>query len=447
MDVNFWFAVGVFVVSYALICLESLHGTHKTVVALCGATAVLVFGIVNQHEAFYSSEFGVDWNVVFLLLSMMVFVNVMKPTGIFEYVAIKCAQAGKGDPYKIMAIFAVVTAVVSAFIDNVTTVLLIAPVIVTIADRMDIDPVPFLISTAMASNIGGTATLIGDPPNIMIASKSGLNFTDFAYHLAPVICVIMVVYIVMIRFLFGKSLYVRPDALKKVMKLDASSVIKDLRLVRRSLIVLGGMIFAFVFHDRINLEPATIAVFGAGILLMLSEHAERPHTVLADIEWTSIFFFIGLFIIVGAVVKVGFIEIMAKAVVSSTGGHLFNTSMIMLWFSSIASAIIDNIPFVATMNPLILDMAKQIWPGVAHPELVHKTVLMPLWWSLALGACLGGNGTLIGASANVVAAGIAEKAGRKISFLRFMLYSLPVWFMTIVIANIYVWLRYFYFAK
>ncbi len=445
--IQFWIAVGVFVIAYLMICFESFHGAHKTVIALGGAAIILMFKVLSQQEAFYSMDFGIDWNVVFLLMSMMIIVNIMKPTGAFEYLAIKCAKFAKGEPYRIIAVFCVVTAVISAFIDNVTTVLLIAPVILIITKELEINPIPFLISVALASNIGGTATLIGDPPNIMIASRSGLNFMDFVYHLTPVIIIIMLVYLVMIKLMFGKKLQVTQAAKERIMQLNEKEQVKDPALIKKSLIVLGSMIFCFIFHDKVNLPPASLAIIGAAILLMLSEHVDKPHAILEDIEWSSIFFFLGLFIIVGAVVKVGLISMMAKAAVNLTGGSLFKSSIIILWFSSIASAIIDNIPFVATMNPMIVDMAKHLWPNTANPEIVHQAALLPVWWALSLGACLGGNGTIIGASANVIVAGIAEKSGHKISFGKFMAYALPVWFMSVIISHLYIWLRYFYFAK
>lgn len=447
MDLDFWLAVGIFVVSYLAISFESFHGTHKAVIALSGAALVMGFKILTQNEAFYSAEFGVDWNVVFLLIAMMIIVNIIKPTGFLEYLAITCAKLGRAKPYRIMAIFAVVTAFISAFIDNVTTVLLVAPVILVITDKLDVDPVPFFISIALASNIGGTATLIGDPPNIMIASRANLTFMDFIYHLTPVVAIILAVYILMLSRFFRKRLKVSFAVRKSIMEMKEKDALKDPALIKRALLVLFGMVLCFIFHDRINLPPATIALFGASVLLIFSEHARKPYVILENVEWASIFFFIGLFIIVGALVKVGFITIMAKVVIGFTKGNVFNTSIIMLWFSSIVSAIIDNIPFVATMNPLIVDMARQLWPSVSNPEIVHRTALLPVWWSLALGACLGGNGTIIGASANVVVAGMAEKAGKKISFTKFIAYAFPVWLMSIIVSTLYVWLRYFYFAR
>jgi Na+/H+ antiporter NhaD/arsenite permease-like protein len=441
-------AIAIFAIVYLLIGLETRHKTHKAVIALGGAAFVLGFRILTQQEAFYSDRFGVDWNVIFLLLSMMIMINIMKPTGVFEYLGIKCARWARGDPFRMILIFSVVTAVVSAFVDNVTAVLLIGPVLLFITRQLGLDPVPFLVAAAVASNIGGTATLIGDPPNVMIASRAGLSFMDFVYHVAPVVGVLVVLYGVMLKFLFTRRIPVKEDRRTSVMRLDERAVLKDFRLIKRSLVVLGLVVVAFMFHDRLHLQVATIAFVGAGVMLLLSRGArEGPQAVLANIEWTSIFFFIGLFIIVGGIVKVGFITILARAAVGATGGSFFKASTMILWLSGVASAIVDNIPFVATMNPLILDMAKHLWPGVSNPEVVFKVQLLPLWWSLSLGACLGGNGTIVGASANVLVTGISEKAAHKVTFGRWMIYAGPVWLMTLVVSNLYIWLRYFHFAK
>ncbi len=436
----YYVAIGVFFAAYLLISLEQFH---KTIIALFGAAIVLVLGVVTQSEAFYSEELGVDWNVVLLLISMMIIVNVMKPTGFFEYLAIKCAKIAKGSPYWIMAIFAFVTAFVSAFIDNVTTVLLITPIIIYICEELKVDVIPYLISTALSSNIGGTATLIGDPPNIMIASKAHFDFVLFVYHLTPAIIVILALYIVMIKVVFRKFLQTTPEARQRIMQMDEKRQIKEPKVIWASLAVLAVVIAAFVVHGKLHLQPATIAIGGAA-LLMLVLAIEEPHAILAECEWTSIFFFIGLFIIVGAVVKVGFVKMLALAVVGATGDNMLLASTVILWFSAVASAFIDNIPFVATMNPLILDMGKALWPGT-NIDLVNQTQLLPVWWALSLGACLGGNGTAIGASANVVVVGMGEKAGKKISFVKFMIYAFPFWFMSIVVSNIYIWLRYFVF--
>lgn len=439
MDTAFWTATTIFLVAYAVIVSEKIH---KTIIAIFGAGLMLVLKILEQHEAFHVEEFGIDWNVIFLLISMMVIINLMRPTGVFEYIAIKSAKWGRGEPMRILAIFAAVTAVLSALLDNVTTVLLIVPVTILIADALEVDPLPYLISCALASNIGGTATLIGDPPNIMIASKAQLNFMDFVYHLTPVVVIIMVAYIVMIKLIWGKQLKTRPELTKRIMAMNENEAIKDPVMLTKSLVVLAMVLVGFVLHGVLHYQPATIALFGAGLLLLLSKTHE-PHHILAEVEWPTIFFFIGLFIIIGGVVKVGLIKWMSIMVLDITQGNLFATSMVVMWFSAFASAFIDNIPYVATMNPLIVDMAKQLWPDLSGIALLHHPDLMPLWWSLALGACLGGNGTAIGASANVIVVGMSEKLGKRISFGRFMLFGMPIMIVTVIIATIYVWLRYY----
>jgi Na+/H+ antiporter NhaD/arsenite permease-like protein len=439
MGYSFWIASGIFLIAYAVIVSEKVH---KTVVAIFAASLMIVLKILEQHEAFHVEELGVDWNVIFLLISMMVIINLMRPSGIFEYIAIKSAKWGKGEPFRIMAIFAVVTAVLSALLDNVTTVLLITPVTVLIADALEIDPIPYLISCALASNIGGTATLIGDPPNIMIASKAYLIFMDFIYHLTPIVIVLMVVYLLTIKVIWGRKLHTKDALKKRIMEMDERGAIKDPVMLKKSLFVLALVLTGFIFHGILHLQPATIALFGAGLLLLLSKTHE-PHHILAEVEWPTIFFFIGLFIIVGGVVKVGLIKWMSLQILDLTQGNMFATSMVVMWFSAFASAIVDNIPYVATMNPLVIDMAKQLWPNLSGLQLLHHPDLMPVWWSLALGACLGGNGSAIGASANVIVVGLSEKAGNKISFMKFMAYGMPIMIITVAISTVYVWLRYY----
>ena len=439
MGTQFWIATALFILAYALIISEKIH---KTIVGIFGAALMIVIGIVTQEDAFHSIDLGVDWNVVFLLISMMIIINIMKPTGVFEYVAIKSAKVAKGKPFAIMAIFSVVTAVLSAFLDNVTTVLLIAPVTLLICQALELDVVPYLITEAIASNIGGTATLIGDPPNIMIASKAQLDFMSFVYNLTPVIIVVLIAYVITIKFIFGKRLKVKEELRQRVMAMNENEAIKDPTLLKKSLAVLAVTITGFVMHGALHLEPATIALFGAGLLLLVSGTKE-PHHILAEAEWATIFFFIGLFIIIGGVVKVGLIKWMSVQVLALTQGNLLGTSMIVMWFSAFASAFIDNIPYVATMNPLIIDMAKQLWPNLSGVQLLHHPDLMPMWWSLALGACLGGNGTAIGASANVIVVGMAEKMGKPISFKQFMLYGMPLMIESVIICTVYVWLRYY----
>jgi Na+/H+ antiporter NhaD/arsenite permease-like protein len=439
MGPTFWIATTVFLLAYGLIMWDKIH---KTILAIFGATLLIVIGIVTQEEAFTSMDIGVDWNVIFLLVGMMVIINIMKPTGVFEYIAIKSAKVAKGEPFMIMAIFSTVTAIVSAFLDNVTTVLLIAPVTLLICQALDLDIVPFLITEAIASNIGGTATLIGDPPNIMIGSKAQLGFMPFVYNLTPVIIVVLIAYIISIKFIFGRKMVVKEELRQRVMTMDEREAIRDPVLLKKSLVVLAITMTGFVLHGMLHLEPATIALFGAGLLLLVSG-IKDPHHVLAEAEWSSLFFFIGLFIIIGAVVKVSLIKWMSIKVLELTQGNLFGTSMIILWFSAFASAFIDNIPYVATMNPLIIDMAKQMWPNLSGVELLHHPDLIPMWWSLALGACLGGNGTAIGASANVIIVGMAEKMGHPISFRKFMLYGMPLMIESVIICMIYIWLRYY----
>ncbi|MCL5023341.1 MAG: ArsB/NhaD family transporter [Nitrospirae bacterium] len=439
MNASFWIATALFILAYGLIISEKIH---KTIVGIFGAALMIVLGIVTQEDAFHSMDLGIDWNVIFLLVSMMIIINIMKPTGVFEYIAIKSAKVAKGKPFMIMAIFSVVTAVVSAFLDNVTTVLLIAPVTLLICQALELDVVPFLITEALASNIGGTATLIGDPPNIMIGSKAQLDFMAFIYNLTPVIIVVLTAYVISIRLIFGKKMKVKDELRQRVMSMNENEAIKDPVLLKKSLVVLAVTITGFVLHGMLHLEPATIALFGAGLLLLVSGNKE-PHRILAEAEWATLFFFIGLFVIIGGVVKVGLIKWMSIKVLELTHGNLFGTTMVVMWFSAFASAFIDNIPYVATMNPLIIDMAKQLWPHASGLALLHHPDLMPMWWSLALGACLGGNGTAIGASANVIVVGMAEKMGKPISFKKFMLYGMPLMIESVIICMAYVWIRYY----
>lgn len=439
MNASFWIAITIFTVALIAIISEKIH---KTVVAIFGASLVLALKILDQHEAFHLEEYGVDWNVIFLLVGMMVIISLIRPTGMFEYIAIKSAKIGRGEPMRIMIIFAVITAVLSALLDNVTTVLLLAPVTLLIAEALQVDAVPFLIVEALASNIGGTATLIGDPPNIMIASKAKLSFVDFIIHLTPVVIVIMIFFLLVIRVVFAKGLQTKDELKQRIMSMQENEAIKDPAMLKKSLFVLGLVLVGFTLHGVFHYEPATVALFGAGLLLLLSKTSE-PHRVLAEVEWPVIFFFIGLFVMVGGLVKVGAIKMMSVEVLNLTEGNMLATSMLIMWFSAIASAVVDNIPYVATMNPLVIDMAGEMWPNLSGVELLQHPDLMPVWWSLALGACLGGNGSPIGASANVIVVGMAEKAGQKISFLRFMAYGVPITFLTVCFAMIYVLLRYY----
>ena len=441
LDFTFWAAVIVFAVTYGLIITELVDSTAASIF---GAVLMLALGVLGQDEAFHVRELGVDWNVIFLLVSMMALIAMMKPSGIFEYVAIRSAKLGRGDPAKILYILAVLTAIASSLLDNITTVLLLIPVTMFIADALETDPIPFLLTEVFASNIGGTATLIGDPPNIMIASRAGLSFMDFLYNLAPAVIVIMAGFLLVIKVIFGRDLHAPEDVRERIMAMDEREAIKDKALAIKSVLVLALVLLGFIVQGRLGYEPATVALFGAGLLLLITGKRDM-HKLLSGIEWPTIFFFIGLFIIVGGVVKVGFIKWLSSEMLHATGANMFRASMLVMWLSAGLSAFINNIPLVAAMNPLIEDMARQLLPGAAVHEAVKSAMIMPVWWSLALGACLGGNGTAIGASANVIVFDLSKRHRKKLSFLRFRLYGMPVTLMSVGIAALYVWVRYFVF--
>ncbi|MEZ5964792.1 MAG: ArsB/NhaD family transporter [Planctomycetota bacterium] len=444
--VHYWMATAIFVVAFAVIVSEKVH---KTKIAMFGAALTIVLSILTQEDAFHSTRFGIDYNVVFLLVSMMILVNIIGRTGVFEWAAIKAAKLARGRPLPIMVLFCLLTAVASALLDNVTTVLLVVPVTLLICDELDLPPIPFLLAETMASNIGGTATLIGDPPNILIASRANLDFMQFLGHLAPAVCVMMLAFVVCLRVFYG-SLTVDEGRRRHVLAMDERKMIKDRPLAAKSLIVLALTLVGFGLHGALHLEPATVALMGASTLLLISRG--DPHRTLAEVEWSTIFFFIGLFIIIGGIVKVGLISDVSKLVIDytdPTATSMEKTAFTLLWASAGLSAVVDNIPYVATMSPLVLDMANTVLHGGAADasnlplETLHAPVLQPVWWSLALGACLGGNATAIGASANVVVCGIASRSGHPISFGRFLKFGLPVMLLTLVISHIYVKLRYF----
>jgi len=432
----------IFVVAYALIASEKIH---KTKVALAGACLMMVLGIVSHHEAFTETEgTGVSWNTIFLLAGMMIIVNITKRTGVFQWLAIRSAKLGKGNPFAIAALLSLVTAVLSAFLDNVTTVLLIAPVTFFIAEALQISPLPFLICEIVASNIGGTATLVGDPPNIMIGSASHLGYMPFVMNLTPAVVLVLAAYLVTVRFMFAKEFIPKPGAAEAIQEFDESKAITDPGLLKRAGSVLVLTLCTFVIHSQLHLEPATVALSGAALLLLITP--VDPHEILEEIEWPTLFFFIGLFIMVTALVKVGIIDMMAKKILSMTKGSVPAMTYLILWFSAFASAIVDNIPFVATMNPMIIDIARSLHPGDISTHgwaaVVHARYAMPLWWALALGACLGGNGTIIGASANVIVAGIAERNGYPLTFKHYLKYGLPLMIESIIISSLYLWVRY-----
>ncbi|MFO1424347.1 MAG: ArsB/NhaD family transporter [Candidatus Competibacteraceae bacterium] len=422
-----------FLITYGVVMSEKIN---RAIVALVAAGLMIILGILNQEAAIR----GIDFNTIGLLIGMMVIVAITRQSGIFQYLAIWAAKKVNANPWGILVMISLVTAVTSAFLDNVTTVLLVVPVTLLITEELKVKPYPYLFSMIFASNIGGTATLIGDPPNIMIGSATGLTFNDFAYHLTPVIIVVMAATLVPIYFIWGRHLRATPEDRQRVMQFNEFEAITDWRLLKQCLAVIGIVVFGFIFAKWLNLEAATIAIFGAAVLLLLANFGKGPddqskHVLEAfnEVEWITIFFFVGLFIVVHAVDSTGLLRLLAEKMVAMTGGNLNATAMIILWSSAILSAIIDNIPFVATMIPLIKAMA---------PTFGGESGLLPLWWALSLGACLGGNGTLIGASANLVVAGFAERAGQPIRFVQYTLVAFPIMLLSIFICMFYLEWRY-----
>ena len=427
-----YFAISVFAVAYALIASDRIN---KTLVALCGAGVLLAVGVVGSEEVFYSHETGVDWDVIFLLFGMMIIVGVLRQTGVFEYVAIWAAKRANGSPVRIMILLVLVTALASALLDNVTTVLLIAPVTLLVCDRLGIKATPFLIAEVLASNIGGAATLVGDPPNIIIASRAGLTFNDFLIHMAPIVLIILAVFVVMLPRLFRGSFDVDPQRVADMMSLEEREAIRDPRLLIKCGAVLFLVFTAFIGHSIFHIEPSIVALLGAGILVLISKLERSDY--LSSVEWETLLFFAGLFIMVGALVKTGVVDQMARAAIEATGGEPLLTVMLVLGVSAPVSGIIDNIPYVATMVPIVSELTANLsFDG-------DRNVL---WWALALGADFGGNLTAVGASANVVMLGIARRADTPISFWEFTRKGAIVTVMSIALSAVYLWLRYFVLA-
>jgi len=429
-----WVSTCVLAIIYATIMSEKVN---RAIVALVGAGVMILVGVLDQDEAIK----GIDWNTIGLLTGMMILVSISRRSGMFQYLAIWSAQAAKAHPAGILFILQITTAVVSAFLDNVTTVLLIVPVTLAICKTLRVPAYPYLFAEIIASNIGGTATLIGDPPNILIGSQAGLSFNDFVYHLTPVIIIVTVVQAVIIHFVWGKDLKASHDAEERVLAMNAADSIEDWRLLKQSLVILGVVIVAFVLARPLHLEPATIAMSGAAILMLLDnwvhnseKAAHNIHATFGDVEWITIFFFIGLFVVVHGVDVGGLLTLLANKLVAATGGNIAHAGYAILWASAFLSAIVDNIPFVATMIPLIKSMAPA-YGGADHIE--------PLWWCLSLGACLGGNGTLIGASANLTVAGIGERNEVPFKFITYTLYAFPMMVVHVAICHVYIWWRYF----
>lgn len=420
-------AIIIFLVAYALIVSEKIH---RTVVALAGGTLLILFQVISQETAFHH----IDFNTIGLLIGMMIMVSIVSQTGLFKYLAIWVAKKVNADPLKLLVSLGVLTAISSAVLDNVTTVLLITPVIFSITAQLKVTPIPYLIMEIITSNIGGTATLIGDPPNIMIGSAvKELTFAAFINNLALISVFILVVTLAILVLIYRNRLKTTDELKAKIMELDERKQLQDILLLKKCLFVLSITISAFCFHQVLHLESATVALSGA-VLLLLMTYARSEHElerIFHKIEWLTIFFFVGLFVLVSGLVETGVISLLAKDLIKLTAGNSVATAMLILWLSAIASAFVDNIPFVATMIPLIKEMGTM---GITNLE--------PLWWSLALGACLGGNGTLIGASANVIVVGLAVQEGHAISFVKYFKVAFPLMLLSILISSVYIYVRY-----
>jgi Na+/H+ antiporter NhaD/arsenite permease-like protein len=427
-DWHGWAAIAVFVGAYALIISEKVH---RVAVALGGAGLMLAIGATDDVSAFYSEDSGIDWNVIFLLMGMMMIVGVLKKTGVFEYLAIWAVKRARAKPFRVMAMLVVMTAVVSSLLDNVTTVLLIAPVTLLVCERLALSSAPFLIAEVMASNIGGTATLVGDPPNIIIASRAGLTFNDFVVHLAPLAALLVLVLLALCRVMFRSTFVYDDDRATEIMSLEEREAIRNPRLMVQALIVLALVMAGFVLHPVLHYAPSIVALLGAGLLVAAT--TVDTNEVLAEVEWPTLAFFAGLFIMIGGLIDTGAVGEVSRGLAGLIGGNQLVGALALLGGSAVLSGLVDNIPYVATMAPITSALARDVGGSGHHV----------LWWALALGADLGGNATAIGASANVVVLGIAERNRRPISFWQFTKYGLVVTAVTVAISLGYVWLRYF----
>jgi len=421
VSMDAWISAAVFVVVYGLIAIDRWD---RTLIAMAGGLLVVILGVIDQEDAFAA----VDLNVIFLLVGMMVIAQILARTGFFDWLAIRSVILSRGHPIRLLLVLSLVTAVVSAFIDNVTTVVLMTPIILSVARRLDISPVPYLIAVIFASNIGGAATLIGDPPNIMIGSASGLGFDAFLLNLGPVVVLVFLAFAAIMFLAFGRQLKVPDERREAALERTEENAIKDRPLMIRALLVTAGTILGFLFHSALGVEPATIAMAGAVILMLVA--GLNVHRMLGDIEWGTLFFFVGLFILVESLVATGIVAGIAERLAEATRGEPAVATIGILWFSAGASAIIDNIPYTATAIPIVQYLADAGIPAE------------PLWWSLALGACLGGNLTIVGASANVVVANVSGRAGHPIGFGQFLKYGSVVVLASMVVCTAYVWVRY-----
>ena len=422
MSPNEIISIVIFLLVMAAIVSEKVH---RAAASLAGAVILLATHVLTVDSAIEH----VDVNTIGVLVGMMLFVAVVKNSGLFEYIAIKSAKLTHGKPWAIMAVFAIITAVLSAFLDNVTTVLLVGPMTLAITSILNVNPIPFMLTQILASNMGGTATLIGDPPNIMIGSEAGLGFADFILNTAPIVVIIMAVSLLCFYLMFGRKLKVSDDAMQAVMELDENRAIKDKSLLIKSVVMIGLVVIGFMFHSSLGMESCTIALLAAVIMMIVGK--QDAEDVIMGVEWSTILFFIGLFVVVGGMEETGVIDQLATLLIGMTGGDMVLTMLIILWVSAIVSSFLDNIPFVAPLIPMILAIQAESGMDVT-----------PLWWALSLGACLGGNGTLIGASANVVLSGISNKNGYPITFMSYLKVGFPMMILSVAISMVYLLLRF-----
>lgn len=422
-------ALAIFLTAFYFIATEK---ADKVKVVLIASALMAVLQLVPGAKVFYSEHAGIDWNVIFLLFGMMIIVGIVKQTGIFDYLAIWSAKKARGRPYRLMVMLMGITAIASPFLDNVTTIMLVAPVTIVLCNRLRIPAQPYLIAEVLASNIGGAATLIGDPPNIIIGSRAGLTFTDFLVHMAPIVVIIFAVFVVLTRVLFRSSFQYHPEHVAAVMALQERRAITDPAMLRRCLIVFAIVVAGFALHSVAHLDPAIIAMVGAGLMLLVTK--ADVGDVLREVEWRTLVFFMGLFVMVAGLSHTGVIEMIGSWAVQGFADNYFLAATSLLFGSSILGAFFDNIPYVATMSPIVEGMVAE----VPDPQTGQA-----LWWSFALGADFGGNGTAVAASANVVALGIAARSGHRITFWQFTKYGIVVTLISTAMAWVYVWLRYF----
>jgi Na+/H+ antiporter NhaD/arsenite permease-like protein len=427
-----YYSIAVFLVAYGFIISERFD---KTTVALTGAGMVVLLPVMDSPDVFYSQNSGIDWDVIFLMLGMMIIVSVLRQTGAFEYAAIWAVKRANGQPVRIMMLLTLVMALASAVLPNVVSVLLIAPVTLLVCDRLDVNPVPYLIAEVFASNIGGAATLVGDPPNIIIGARRGLSFTAFLVNMAPIVVIVLLVFVAVTPLLFRGLGTVAPERIADVMAVDEREVVRDRGLLVKCGVVLVAVFAGFVVSPAIHLAPSLVALLGAGLLIMVSRVDKSDY--LADVEWDTLLFIIGLFIMVGALFKTGVIGILGRLAADAIGGNIALATMLILGFSTVVSGVIDNVPYIATMTPIVGHLS-QAMPGQSHHEV--------LWWSLALGGDLGGNLTAVGATANIVMLGIALRAGNPISFWEFTRKGAVITVLSTALCALYLWVRYFAFA-